>query len=825
MAGRAAGISLSQVSLAGTLLGAMVLLGLAAFSSHLLKETEKRQQQSQGKLLTGGAAAQIGAALERYSVSVGMAAGDPDLAAAIIAGDADYLRAQEQDLRVRLGAARVRLASLSGVPPQAGDYPELTFADLELVQAAVSGALPAAEVHLTGTSQAHLDIVRRIPGIRGGPAGALVVSYPVSILQDIVRRIPLAEGSYLELLQDGVVLTARGDRQAATLPAFEQRIADTRWTVRLRASPADAPLSSHMGLWAGFGVAMFVLALIAWLLSRAAGRVLKEDLATLTDLVHDIRAGRSSRAAYTARLAELRSTMDLLAALRHLPGRVLSVPDFPTVTPVSVPSPPKAVIPQAPNYLPKELNVSEMTANPRPRARTLPDSIFRAYDIRGVVGDTLTEDIVYDVGLAIGSEAYARGQQAVIVARDGRLSGPTLLRALSEGLRASGRDVIDVGLVPTPVLYFAAHYLNTESGVMLTGSHNPPDYNGLKIVLRGETLAEDDIQALKRCIERGDLTGGAGSLRSIDVVSDYIHRITSDVRLARPLKVVVDCGNGVAGAVAPKLLRALGCDVIELHCDVDGTFPNHHPDPSQPENLEDLIQTVRERGADLGLAFDGDGDRLGVVDGDGMIIWPDRQMMLYAGDILSRHPGAQIMFDVKCSRHLARVIAQQGGQPLMWKTGHSLIKRKMKETGALLAGEMSGHIFFKERWFGFDDALYTAARLLEILSAHSRPPARVFAELPDAVSTPELRIDLREGEQKTFMAKLLKIAQFKGAAVTTIDGLRVDFDDGWGLVRASNTTPSLILRFEANTSQALKRIQDDFAQLMRKVDSQVALPF
>jgi len=455
----------------------------------------------------------------------------------------------------------------------------------------------------------------------------------------------------------------------------------------------------------------------------------------------------------------------------------------------------------------------------------VPQSIFRAYDIRGVVGQTLTEEIVYNIGRALGSEALAREQQTVIIGRDGRLSGPTFSVALSNGLCASGCDVIDIGQVPTPVLYFAAHHLNTGSGVMVTGSHNPADYNGLKMVLRGETLAEEDIQVLRRRIEAEDFTVGSGSVHSQDVIADYIATIVGDVRLGRPLKVVIDCGNGVAGGVAPLLLRTLGCEVIELYCEVDGHFPNHHPDPSQLENLEDLIAAVKQNKADLGLAFDGDGDRLALVDGGGRVIWPDRQMMLYAKDVLARNPGAVILFDIKCSRHLADFITQYGGQPLMWKTGHSLIKRKMKETGALLAGEMSGHIFFKERWFGFDDALYTAARLLEVLAADRESVAAVFEALPDAVSTPELRVDLPEGQQTIFMARLLELADLEGAALTTIDGLRADFEDGWGLVRASNTTPSLIMRFEADSEAALKRIEEEFRTLMHKVDPKVALPF
>lgn len=455
------------------------------------------------------------------------------------------------------------------------------------------------------------------------------------------------------------------------------------------------------------------------------------------------------------------------------------------------------------------------------------ESIFRSYDIRGIVGSTLTPDIATQIGQAIGSEAEARGQSTVVVARDGRLSGPSLQNALIQGLLAAGRDVIDVGMVPTPVLYFATYYLKTGSGVMITGSHNPADYNGFKIMLGGDTLFGDAIQALKTRIETGNLiTDRTGTLHTSDIHHAYIKRITKDVQLARTFKVVVDCGNGVAGVIAPHLLRALGCEVIELYCDVDGHFPNHHPDPSEPKNLEALIRTVKAKGADLGLAFDGDADRLGVVDVNGKIIWPDRQMILYAKDILKRQPGAKIIFDVKCSRHLDNAIKQHGGEPIMWKTGHSFIKSKIKETDAALGGEMSGHIFFKERWYGFDDALYAAARLLEILSHETRSPTKVFASLPDAVNTPELKLELEKfGQHYELMDKIRASFQLPDAEICTIDGIRADFKDGWGLVRPSNTTPCLVIRFEANTQVALEKIQEQFRQQLLAIDNSLQLPF
>jgi phosphomannomutase/phosphoglucomutase len=455
----------------------------------------------------------------------------------------------------------------------------------------------------------------------------------------------------------------------------------------------------------------------------------------------------------------------------------------------------------------------------------VPAEIFKAYDIRGIVGRNLTPDIVVAIGQAVGSEALARGRRTVAIGRDGRHSGPELAAALARGLQASGIDVIDIGQATTPTLYFAAHHFDTLSGVAVTGSHNPPEYNGLKIMVAGETLSGDGIQALRRRIEKGDLNRGSGGYRREDVREAYLNRITGDVRLARPVRLVVDCGNGVAGATAPELYRRLGCELTELYCEVDGSFPNHHPDPSQPKNLADVQKALAAGNGELGFAFDGDGDRLGVVTKSGKIIYPDRQLMLFAADVLDRHPGARIIFDVKSTRHLFAWIRAHGGEPVLWKTGHSLIKQKLKETGALLAGEMSGHTFFKERWYGFDDALYAGARLLEILSREADPSA-VLEALPDAVSTPELHVKLAEGENYALIEKLQKTARFTNARdVIKIDGLRVEYDDGFGLARASNTTPVVVLRFEADDEVAMKRIQEDFRRAILAARPDAALPY
>lgn len=455
----------------------------------------------------------------------------------------------------------------------------------------------------------------------------------------------------------------------------------------------------------------------------------------------------------------------------------------------------------------------------------LAEEIFKAYDIRGIVDKSLTVETVKLVGQALGSTALEAGVKAMIIGRDGRLSGPKFAEALAEGMLASGIDVIDIGCVPTPVLYFATYELGTGSGVEITGSHNPPEYNGLKMMVDGVTLSGEAIQTVKQRILNQDFKHGKGTLKHVDILDRYIERITSDLKLARPMKVVIDCGNGVAGAAAPQIFKAIGCETTELFCEVDGTFPNHHPDPSQAENLVDLIKAVKDTDSEFGMAFDGDGDRLGIVTKEGDIIWPDRQMILFARDVLSRNPGAEIIYDVKCTRTLPEAIEAAGGKATMWKTGHSFIKAKLKESGAAMAGEMSGHIFFKERWYGFDDGIYAGARLCEILSKMDQTPSEVFAALPDTINTPELRLEFEEGEHYKFIERLQQNADFPDATVHTMDGLRVDFDGGFGLVRASNTTPMLIMRFEANDEAMLKDIQEQFRAVLLQTDPEIELPF
>ena len=819
------GLSLAELTLFHFVAYGIVVFVAAWLAFHLLVAHSARYNQLRNEQDLVQVAAQLNSLLQLQTTLVESVVRDPQLARLLLAANTQRLKERQVELAAIFPAAqRVRLLRL-------GEERGL----IELNNSASQSPLPLV-MNVSGDNAQYIDIVRAVRGAGQNAAGYLRVTFGNAFLQQILDQTAEAHG-YIEIRQatnqgQDLILATHGDVSLQNTQApLSASLPGTQW--RLISWPSvdnhemvvnnNGVISPVARLfWSIFASALLLMALLAFLFSKTVTRLVRSDLNTLVSVAREGKKNADQRAV----LYNFQSAMD---AVVNIMARAMSIPNHRALV---VKTPEADIAPwdlddimqifqkQKPLTTPGNDNTQQ-----RKDSLMISASIFRAYDIRGIVGETLTSDIVYELGRAIGSEAYARGQQTVIVARDGRLSGPEFVQALSNGLRASGRDVIDIGQVPTPVLYFATHYLNSSSGVMVTGSHNPPNYNGFKMVLRGETLAETAIQRLRSRIETGDLLSGNGSYRAANVVPDYIERITSDIQLARPLKVVVDCGNGVAGEIAPHLLRLLGCDVTELYCDIDGNFPNHHPDPSQPENVADLINTVKKLKADVGLAFDGDGDRLGVISSQGEIIWADRQMMLYARDVLSRNPGAEIIFDIKCSTHLARVIREAGGQPLMWKTGHSLVKAKMKETGAPLAGEMSGHIFFKERWYGFDDALYTAARLLEILARDARNSNEVFAELPDAISTPELKIELQEGEQLPFVARLLEHAKFPGAEITTIDGLRADFKDGWGLVRASNTTPSLVLRFEADTAAALQRIQDQFRSILLELDPKLKLPF
>jgi len=700
--------------------------------------------------------------LKREPVQAALASGDAD--AVVAALTADWKAAEQaQVLRGDLAPAYADVASFG-------------YARLGLLEKAMNdGAAAAAIVRDDGKPRLGLAA----PVALGGTPAVVYVRLPLALVTEGLAQASVPDGAYLALRQGNYSVAERGDTAlAGSADALSREVGKTG----LRAAAAVPDVARGP-----FGLRAVACLVAAAVLGLAAIVVML--------------------LAY-GKLPQLRRKTAVVATEEEVPTLGQTIQRDLEAAP---PAPTRAA--------------------PLPVEVQLEPGIFRAYDIRGVVGRELTPQVAAWIGQAIGTVMAEQGLTEIVVGRDGRLSGPELAGGLIEGLRKAGRNVIDVGMVPTPVVYFAAYHLRAGSGVAVTGSHNPPDYNGFKIVVGGETLSGAAIQDLYTRIRDGRLqqAASAGSLQQQSVDEDYIRRIADDVQLERPLKVVADAGNGVAGEIAPRLLEAIGAEVIPLYCDVDGSFPNHHPDPSEPHNLEDLIATVKRFDADLGLAFDGDGDRLGVVTKEGQIIFPDRLLMLYAADVLMRNPGALVIYDVKCTGKLSDYILRHGGSPLMWKTGHSLIKSKMRETEAELAGEMSGHFFFKERWYGFDDGLYSAARLLEILAGRFEAPSEVLSELPDSVSTPEIKLSV-QGDPHVLVAQFANAVQadeavFAGARLTTIDGLRADWNDGWGLVRASNTTPVLVLRFEADDAAALARIKDLYREQLRRLLPDAPLDF
>ena len=832
------------------LVAGVVLLGvLAAFifqlmSGHILRATEQ-----ESKIITQQVALRVSAMAAYYGSTTALLAKDPDIAYLLMVGNESALQSREESLRyVFPQAINVQLLppGISEVDMDAS--PPLSYAALAQMRAAEAAeAEPPIEVHLFNTPQQHINIARRVVDPAGsGVVGHVMVSLSADVLKNILNDIRELDG-YIEVQQDGakgapVVITRYGEQSLKQGDADRVvRIEGSRWQVAYWPAISGLVALGGISIWVLAAFILSATAMVALIifLTGKIKNALRVDQVSMVTIMKDFRDGRSRRE-YPSGLAEMHESIEFMTQLAagtqpaqqftpapreqdaayHAAGESGDDMDEGGIDEGIAADFGSAI--RSDNLI---LEEDPLVMEADDEIVDIDPSIFRAYDIRGVVDQSLTTTAVRLIGRAIGSETLQRGRDTVVVGRDGRLSGPSLSEALISGIISTGCDVKDIGCVPTPVLYFATHYLDSQSGVVVTGSHNPPDYNGLKIVIDGETLSGESIQSLHERIKSGKFISGEGSVEVINVVPDYIERIRGDVTVARPLKVVVDCGNGVAGGVIPRLLKGLGCEVTELFCEVDGNFPNHHPDPSKAENMKDLVTAVTDTQADIGLAFDGDGDRLGVVTADGKIIWPDRVLMLYAIDILTRNPGGQIIYDVKCTRYLDSIIREHGGEPLMWKTGHSFIKEKIRETGALLAGEMSGHIFIKERWYGFDDALYAAARLLEILARDERSSTEVFAALPDSVNTPEINVTMREGEPPVFINQLLESAHFEGATVSTIDGLRADFEDGWGLVRASNTTPVLVLRFEADTDEALARIMGDFRRVMLQVNMHLSLPF
>lgn len=684
--------------------------------------------------------------------------------------------------------------------------------------------------------------------------GSLLVVFDASVLQPLLSVVNTQIGGELALVQtvSGASRTFVGKGDNVGAGALETRaLANPDWTIKYKPGVLPEPPVNILLVALLVGVPVLIAAILVWMLLLGAQKNLRHEVTNLVQWAHKVFGGeRQKLPAFQ---------WDLVASAGEVFYRLSQVVDkrLAKAAEAAKPNPVKGsrtaeAADAEPLFQDKELPDIDMldgdedvlgfgsghsdssffTGGEMPGVDEMDEleveispDIFRAYDIRGIVGETLSPSIVERIGVAIGSEAISRGLASLCIGYDGRHSSPELADALARGVMAAGCNVIHVGAVPTPVLYFATHHLENGSGVMVTGSHNPANYNGLKIMLGGETLSGEAIQALYKRVQTGDLAAGRGTQSSDDVRRAYLDRIVGDIAVAAPLKVVVDAGNGIAGELGPMLIEELGCDVIPLYCEVDGDFPNHHPDPGKPANLVDLIEKVKAEGADLGVAFDGDGDRLGVVTNTGKIIWPDRLLMLFARDVVSRNPGADVLYDVKCSRRLAGVITEAGGRPIMWKTGHSLMKAKMKETGALLAGEMSGHVFFAERWYGFDDGLYSAARLLEILGIEDRHSDEVFEDFPEDISTPELNVEVTESSKFTIVEQLSQDGDFGDGNISNIDGIRVDYADGWGLCRASNTTPMLVLRFEAETDEALERIKDVFRVQLQKVAPDVVAGF
>lgn len=823
---------------------AALMVLLAGSGSHWFSAAEiDDSKRTATAAAASGLSTAIALQMETLQQSVDGLAGSPDVIAALSSGDPAIIASMSNKLQGLIpNALRVRLLLPNINEPDTTLTPRMGFGDVDMVRSTLSAKQKPV---IQGEGEDRHLALTSVVIYNGKVVGVVLASLKADLVHQIAARTQLTVG-FAEIRQDQIVLAKIGNEAARIDDPESITPANSRWSIAFWTESASS--AGDISLITAIIFIPALLACLAFFIGyRKLADYLQQDQSTLLKAAKDMMTGKNV-GNYPVQLPEMQPIISTLAQFKrvidqdsahHQSKDEAKDLDFfndsfdmdfgEESTPVDLSnggkeskqatSPaPTPIIDSAPASLTGEFmqNKDKQFAN-----------IFRGYDIRGIVGQGLSEEVVGNIGRAVASEARQLGIKTIVIGRDGRLSSPALATALAKGITQAGCDVLDIGLVPTPVLYFVAHHTEGRSGIMITGSHNPADYNGLKIVLNDETLSGNRIQAIKQRVEAADYSlGETGSIEQNALfVNEYIGIISEDIHIVRPMKIVVDCGNGAAGQLGPVLLKTLGCEVIGLFCEIDGSFPNHHPDPSKPENLADLAAMVKQHGADVGIAFDGDGDRLGIVDSRGKIIWPDRQMMLFARDVLSRKHGAEIIYDVKCSRHLPEQIAKRGGHPVMWKSGHSLMKAKLKETGAALAGEMSGHIFFNDRWFGFDDGLYAAARMIEILSADSRSSGEVFADLPDSLNTPELTVALEEGENSRFIEQMFSLANFSGGEIINIDGMRVEFADGWGLVRASNTTPSLVLRFEADSQEAMNRIQGQFKSLMLQIKPDLSLPF
>ena len=769
-----------------------------------------------------------------YSLQMASAAKAPQLAT-IIARQDPRLIASQQSALMRLfpEVNQVCLIKASVDEPNPNGCIPITFATLNSLRLAKKDGSAPIAVMQTAQEDAYLLLTQSIKNSQNKVVGVLAVTLPSSIVRNLLQPTFSTEG-YVELQQGTNTVTAlasKGDKKwRQDQPFFNKPLAKSHWRIAYWPQQTDSSDTYLVVL----GIVLS-LVLLMWLFRERSYRfVLLHDLGVLKNQISDLNNSQL-KATYPTVIPEMDAITDEIKRLgQTLPitrkGKKLksnSSEEDSNEWPVVEIEPKSNSLEYTTSTATSDESDVEPIALVAEKPVDIVPTIFKAYDIRGIVGETINKQVVKTIGQAIGSEALDKEQSRLIVGRDGRLSSDELSQALIEGIMASGCEVVDIGLVPTPLVSFACELLHTHSGVMVTASHNPANYNGLKITIAGKSVFGASLQQLYQRILQGNLHTGQGSVSTADVIDDYIAEVSADIHLSRPLKVVVDCGNGVGGVVAPKLLAALGCEVIELYCDVNGEFPNHHPNPSEPANLQDLILAVRRSGAELGIAFDGDGDRLGTVDAEGNIIWADRLMIMFAQDILSRLPGSLVIYDVKCSGLLEDAILGAGGEALMWQSGYAVIRDKMQETGAPLAGELSGHIFFKDRWYGFDDAIYSAARLIELLVRDplERNSTEIFAAVPNRENTPEIIVDMDELECQKFIQQFVAEASFQGAKISTIDGLRADFPTGWGLVRISNTVPGLTLRFEAETEEKLQEIQQQFKQQMLQVKPTITLLF
>ena len=723
-------------------------------------------------------------------------------------------------------ALKIRLLLPGVSEPDETGTPRMGFADLDMVRETFIGNQPPGIQGYEGTDR-HLAITRRIMD-KDQVVGVILASLNYDSFNKSLQAAAVKDG-IIELKQAQLVLAASGKRvDSGQSESLQTKVPNTDWEIVYHYA-VGADLAEIILITSSFAVVPLLLTLLAFFAGyRWLSGLLMQDLGNVLNACKDMMTNKPP-GSYPVTLSE---TSAVITALMHFKQTEIDIKGLTKY----------GFIDDIPDYdINEPFNNGEdnLLANPVEEAIDNPeiielstapkkidemDAIFRTFDIHGIVDKTLTRERIYDIGRALGTDAKKLGCKTIVMGQDRGISSPILAEALAQGIVSTGSNVLDIGKVPTPMLYFVALHTQGRFGVMITGSHN---FNSLEMVINGETLAGERIQQLRQCIaNQGYASGEIGKIDNNDsYANEYIGTISEDIQIVRPMRVVLDCGNGVTGELGPELLKTLDCEVVELFCDVEETSPDHDPDPGKPENLAQLIASVKDHKADLGIAFNSDGDRLGVVDSDGNIIWPDRQMMLFAKDVLAGKPGAEIIYDVKCTRHLANQIKKYGGRPLMWKTGHALMKAKLKETGAALAGEMSGHIFFNDRWFGFDDALYSAARLIEILSKDSLSSAEIFAQFPDSINTPELNIDIEEGEIFTFMERMFAEESFTDGKISTIDGMRVDFSNGSGLVRVSNTPPSLVICFEADSNEALRNIKNQFRQLMKKIKPNIVLPF